>query len=72
MSDGEQRQRDDSQDRPGRNQPIGPELAAELVRTYLNARFSDIERHRRRVGKVELFEEEFGVESPVAAGRAPD
>ena len=51
---------------------IGPELAAELVRTYLDARFSDIERHRRRVQKVVRFEEEFGAESHVAAGRVPD
>ena len=41
-----------------------PELAAELVRTYLNAQFSDLERHRRRVSKVEQFEEEFGAERP--------
>jgi ribose 5-phosphate isomerase B len=50
---------------------VGPELAAELVRTYLNAHFSDIERHRRRVAKVEQFEEEFGAESRVAGSRAP-
>ena len=41
---------------------VGPELAAELVRTYLNAQFSDVERHRRRVAKVEQFEEEFNLE----------
>jgi ribose 5-phosphate isomerase B len=39
---------------------IGPELATELLRSYLSARFSDLERHRRRVSKVEQFEEEFG------------
>lgn len=48
---------------------IGPELAAELVSTYLNAHFSDIERHRRRVTKVEQFEEEFRFEPPTAATR---
>ena len=48
---------------------VGPELAAELVRTYLNAHFSDVERHRRRVAKVEQFEEEFDLESPTAATR---
>ncbi len=48
---------------------IGPELAAELVRTYVNAHFSDVERHRRRVAKVEQFEEEFGSERPTAATR---
>jgi ribose 5-phosphate isomerase B len=31
---------------------IGPELAAELVRDFLRARFSGAERHRRRLGKV--------------------
>src|SRR5579864_8854766 len=45
---------------------IGPEVAAELVRTYLSAHFSDIERHRRRVAKVEQFEEEFGSERATA------
>jgi ribose 5-phosphate isomerase B len=48
---------------------IGPELATELLRSYLGARFSDIERHRRRVAKVEQFEEEFGAEAPAAATR---
>jgi ribose 5-phosphate isomerase B len=48
---------------------IGEELAAELVRTYLNAHFSDIERHRRRVTKVEQFEEEFRFERPTEATR---
>jgi ribose 5-phosphate isomerase B len=31
---------------------IGPELAAELVRDFLAARFSGMERHRRRLGKI--------------------
>jgi len=48
---------------------VGPELAGELVRTYLSAHFSDIERHRRRVSKVEQVEEEFGLERPTAATR---
>jgi ribose 5-phosphate isomerase B len=39
---------------------VGPELAVDLVRTYLNARFSGAERHRRRLGKVAAFEEQFG------------
>jgi ribose 5-phosphate isomerase B len=39
---------------------VGPELAVELVRTYLNARFSGAERHVRRLAKVKHFEEEFG------------
>lgn len=39
---------------------IGPELAVELVRIYVNARFSGAERHKRRLAKVAAFEEEFG------------
>jgi ribose 5-phosphate isomerase B len=39
---------------------IGPELAAELVRTYVSAQFSGAERHRRRLAKIAGFEEEFG------------
>jgi ribose 5-phosphate isomerase B len=39
---------------------VGTELAAELVRDYVNAKFSGAERHRRRLGKVAAFEEEFG------------
>ena len=36
---------------------IGEELAAELVRDFLGARFSGLERHRRRLRKVEAMEE---------------
>ena len=39
---------------------IGPELAVELVRIYINARFSGAERHKRRLAKVAAFEAEFG------------
>lgn len=35
---------------------IGPELAAELVGDFLEARFSAAERHRRRVEKVAALE----------------
>ena len=35
---------------------IGPELAVEIVRAYLGAKFSDEERHARRVGKVKDIE----------------
>jgi ribose 5-phosphate isomerase B len=35
---------------------IGPETAIELVRAFLNARFSDEERHLRRVSKVRRLE----------------
>ncbi|HEX9020149.1 MAG TPA: ribose 5-phosphate isomerase B [Nitrospirota bacterium] len=38
---------------------IGPELAKEIVRTFLAASFSGAERHRRRLGKVAEIEKEF-------------
>lgn len=43
---------------------VGPELAVELVRTYVAAKFSGLERHVRRLGKVALFEEQFNKETP--------
>lgn len=36
---------------------IGPKLAEELVRTFLAARFSGVERHRRRLEKIEALEQ---------------
>ncbi len=39
---------------------IGPELAVELVHAYVAARFSNAERHRRRLSKIAGFEAEFG------------
>lgn len=39
---------------------VGPELAVELVRAYMAARFSGLERHQRRLGKIAAFEEGFG------------
>ena len=36
---------------------VGEELAADLVRDFVAARFSGAERHRRRIGKVHLLEE---------------
>lgn len=35
---------------------VGAELAAELVRTFLEARFSGAERHRRRLAKIAAIE----------------
>lgn len=35
---------------------IGPELAAELLRDFLDARFSGAERHRRRLDKIAALE----------------
>lgn len=37
---------------------VGPSLASELVRTFLNAKFSGAERHVRRVGKINAIEAE--------------
>ena len=39
---------------------IGPELAVELVRRYIGANFSGYARHKRRLGKIAAFEEQFG------------
>jgi ribose 5-phosphate isomerase B len=38
---------------------IGPEVAVEIVRAYLGARFSGAERHVRRLAKIAKFEENF-------------
>ena len=37
---------------------IGPSLAGELVRAFLNAKFSGAERHARRLKKIEEIENE--------------
>ena len=39
---------------------VGPNLALELVRTYVTAVFSGADRHRRRVAKIAAFEANFG------------
>jgi ribose 5-phosphate isomerase B len=39
---------------------IGPNLAADLVRDYVNAKFSGAERHQRRLSKIAGFEAHFG------------
>ena len=39
---------------------IGPELAVELLHAYVAARFSNAERHRRRLSKIAAFEADFG------------
>ena len=36
---------------------IGPELAIEIVRTFLRARFTGEERHLRRLGKILAIEQ---------------
>lgn len=38
---------------------IGPQLAIEVVKTWLAARFSGLERHKRRLGKVNAIENKF-------------
>ena len=38
---------------------IGPELALEVVKAFLHARFSGLERHQRRLNKVLKIEKEF-------------
>jgi ribose 5-phosphate isomerase RpiB len=38
---------------------VGPEVAWDLVQTFLEAKFSKAERHLRRLGKVGSLEAEF-------------
>lgn len=38
---------------------IGPALAVEIVRTWLAARFSGAERHRRRLAKIQALEQKY-------------
>ena len=42
---------------------IGSELAMDLIRQYMGAKFSGLERHRRRLNKIAGFEQEFGREN---------
>ncbi|HEX5410544.1 MAG TPA: ribose 5-phosphate isomerase B [Terriglobia bacterium] len=46
---------------------IGPELARELVKTYLGARFSGEERHCRRLAKVDDLEHRYLASRSVAS-----
>ena len=39
---------------------VGESLAVELLRSFLGARFSGLERHRRRLAKVQALEGESG------------
>ena len=39
---------------------VGSELAAELLLAFLGAEFSEAERHRRRVAKIEALERKYG------------
>jgi ribose 5-phosphate isomerase B len=38
---------------------IGPELAFEVVRTFLSAKFSNAPRHRRRLNKIKAIEKAY-------------
>jgi ribose 5-phosphate isomerase B len=38
---------------------VGPSLAEELVNAFLRARFSEAERHQRRLAKIIGFERQF-------------
>lgn len=49
---------------------IGIELAKELVRAWIEARFSAEERHVRRVGKIRKIEEKFGERMALEKGAA--
>jgi ribose 5-phosphate isomerase B len=48
---------------------VGPELAAELVRTFAAASFSGAERHRRRLAQVAALERD-GIGAELAGGDA--
>jgi len=39
---------------------VGPSLAEELVNAFLRARFSEAERHQRRLAKIIGFERQSG------------
>ncbi|MDP6484545.1 MAG: ribose 5-phosphate isomerase B [Nitrospinota bacterium] len=46
---------------------IGAELARDLVRSFLDAKFTGEERHRRRLGKLNAIEKRYG-----RAGSGPE
>lgn len=50
---------------------IGPELARELVRAFLEARFTHEERHERRLDKIRALEEKVSGCGRTHAGRRP-
>jgi ribose 5-phosphate isomerase B len=47
----------------------GPEVAWDLVQTFLSARFSEAPRHRRRLAKIAAVEADWG---SVGEGLSPD
>lgn len=50
---------------------IGPALALEVVRTFLASRFSEAERHRRRLAKIAEFEKKEPGQPSLNSTRAP-
>lgn len=50
---------------------IGSELAKELARIFVSARFSNEERHVRRLAKVRAIEERYESRTPLAKPAAP-
>ncbi len=46
---------------------IGVELAREIVKAYLNARFTNEERHLRRVAKMKAIESEYLIDKEAKA-----
>jgi RpiB/LacA/LacB family sugar-phosphate isomerase len=50
---------------------IGPFLARDLVRAFLDARFSGEERHRRRLAKTAAMESRFAERRAESQGRGP-
>jgi RpiB/LacA/LacB family sugar-phosphate isomerase len=43
---------------------IGTELARELVKTFLGAKFSGAERHSRRLEKIKALEKRYAIQDP--------
>lgn len=45
---------------------IGPELAQDLCITFLNARFTNEERHRRRLEKIHALEQRYSAKEKIS------
>jgi ribose 5-phosphate isomerase B len=48
---------------------IGRALAAEIVDTFLKARSSGIDRHKRRVDKIEAIEKQYSAPAASSSGK---
>ena len=51
---------------------VGPALALELVKAFVNASFSGEERHARRLAKIEGFERDGGLGPAGGSGSVDD